>query len=89
MVVGSGDGQGWLKRHVGPACQRTTATRDTPMSLLGSNDSVPVAAVIALIAIHGCDPPGAFARLRDESQRRNTKLRDVARALLVEMQTKS
>ena len=43
----------------------------------------------ALIAIHGCDPPGAFARLRGESQRRNTKLRDVARALLVEMQTKS
>jgi GAF domain-containing protein len=43
----------------------------------------------ALIAIHGCDPSGAFARLIGESQRRNTKLRDVARALLAEMQTKS
>jgi GAF domain-containing protein len=43
----------------------------------------------ALIAIHGCDPSGAFARLRDESQRRNTKLRDIARAMLVRMQTKS
>jgi GAF domain-containing protein len=42
-----------------------------------------------LIAIHGCDPSGAFARLKDESQRRNTKLRDVARAMLVRMQTKS
>jgi AmiR/NasT family two-component response regulator len=39
--------------------------------------------------MHGCDPPGAFARLRVESQRRNTKLRDVARAMLVEMQTKT
>jgi hypothetical protein len=43
----------------------------------------------ALIAIHGCDPPGAFARLKDESQRRNTKLRDVAREMLVQMQRKS
>ena len=43
----------------------------------------------ALIAIHGCDPPGAFARLRDESQRRITKLRDVARDMLAQMQTKS
>jgi GAF domain-containing protein len=43
----------------------------------------------ALIAIHGCDPSGAFARLKDESQRRNTKLRDVARDMLVRMQTKS
>jgi GAF domain-containing protein len=43
----------------------------------------------ALIAIHGCDPPGAFAKLKDESQRRNTKLRDVAREMLARMQTKS
>ncbi len=43
----------------------------------------------ALIAIHGCDPPGAFARLKHESQRRNTKLRVVARELLVQMQTQS
>jgi GAF domain-containing protein len=43
----------------------------------------------ALIAIHGCDPPGAFARLRSESQRRNVKLRDVARELLNRMQMKS
>jgi GAF domain-containing protein len=40
----------------------------------------------ALIALHGCDPPEAFARLKDESQRRNTKLRDVARELLKQMQ---
>ena len=33
----------------------------------------------ALIALHGCDPDGAFARLTDESQRRNIKLRDVVR----------
>jgi hypothetical protein len=43
----------------------------------------------ALVAIHGCDPPGAFARLKDESQRRNAKLRDVARELLSKVQTKS
>ena len=43
----------------------------------------------ALIAIHGCDPSGAFARLRDESQRRNTKLREVARDLLARMQSGS
>jgi AmiR/NasT family two-component response regulator len=43
----------------------------------------------ALIAIHGCDPPGAFAKLKDESQRRNTKLRDVAREMLIYMQAKS
>ncbi len=43
----------------------------------------------ALIAVHGCDPPGAFDRLKDESQRRNIKLRDAARELLNRMQTKS
>jgi GAF domain-containing protein len=43
----------------------------------------------ALIAMHGCDPPGAFARLKDESQRRNAKLRDVAREMLANMQAKS
>ena len=32
----------------------------------------------ALIALHGCDPGEAFARLVDESQRRNIKVRDVA-----------
>jgi len=32
----------------------------------------------ALIALHGCDPGEAFARLVDESQSRNIKLRDVA-----------
>jgi GAF domain-containing protein len=40
----------------------------------------------ALIAIHGCDPAGAFDRLVDESKRRNIKLRDVARELLNRMQ---
>jgi GAF domain-containing protein len=42
----------------------------------------------ALIAMHGCDPAGAFARLRDESQRRNIKLRHIAREMLDQMQTK-
>jgi GAF domain-containing protein len=36
----------------------------------------------ALMALHGCDPDKAFDRLRDDSQRRNMKLRDVARELL-------
>jgi GAF domain-containing protein len=43
----------------------------------------------ALIAQHGCDPGEAFARLKDESQRRNIKLRDVAREMLNRMQTKA
>ena len=43
----------------------------------------------ALIAIHGCDPSGAFDRLRRESQRRNTKLRVVASEMLVQMQEQS
>ena len=43
----------------------------------------------ALMAMYGCDPPGAFARLKDESQRRNTKLREVAREMLAQMQSKS
>ena len=43
----------------------------------------------ALIALHGCGPDEAFARLVDESQRRNIKLRDVVRELLDWMQTKS
>jgi GAF domain-containing protein len=42
-----------------------------------------------LIALHGCDPPGAFAILAGESQRRNSKLRDVAREMLERMQAKS
>jgi len=43
----------------------------------------------ALIALHGCEPDEAFARLVDESQRRNIKLRDVALELLDRMQTTS
>jgi GAF domain-containing protein len=43
----------------------------------------------ALIAIHGCDPGEAFDRLKDASQRRNIKLRDVARELLNRMETTS
>jgi GAF domain-containing protein len=41
----------------------------------------------ALIALHGCDSGEAFAKLKIESQRRNIKLRDVARELLNRMQT--
>jgi GAF domain-containing protein len=40
----------------------------------------------ALIAVHACDPNEAFARLVDESQRRNVKLRDVAVELLADLQ---
>ncbi len=40
----------------------------------------------ALIAMHGCDPAGAFAILVDESQRRNIKVRDVAAELLNRLQ---
>ena len=43
----------------------------------------------ALIALHGCDPEEAFAKLKDESQRRNIKLRDVVREMLNRMQTTS
>jgi hypothetical protein len=32
----------------------------------------------ALIALHGCDPQAAFDELKNDSQRRNIKLRDVA-----------
>ena len=39
----------------------------------------------ALIALHGCDPGEAFARLVDESQRRNIKLRDIALEILQRM----
>ena len=43
----------------------------------------------ALMALHGCSPEEAFDKLADESQRRNIKLRDVAREMLDRMQTKS
>jgi hypothetical protein len=43
----------------------------------------------ALMALHGCDARVAFAKLEDESQRRNIKLRDVARERLNRMQTKT
>jgi hypothetical protein len=39
----------------------------------------------ALIALHGCDPDEAFARLVDESQKRNIKVRDVAVELLTRL----
>lgn len=41
----------------------------------------------ALIAVHGCEPDEAFARLVDESQRRNVKVRDVALELLDRLKT--
>ena len=40
----------------------------------------------ALIALHGCDPSEAFARLVDESQRRNIKVRDLAVDMLNRLQ---
>jgi AmiR/NasT family two-component response regulator len=39
----------------------------------------------ALIALHGCDPQEAFAKLAKESQRRNVKLRDIALDLLARL----
>jgi GAF domain-containing protein len=42
----------------------------------------------ALIALLGCGPDEAFAKLVDESQRRNIKVRDVVREMLNRMQTK-
>jgi hypothetical protein len=39
----------------------------------------------ALIALHGCEPGEAFAKLVDESQRRNIKVRDVALEMLERM----
>ena len=39
----------------------------------------------ALMAVHGCDPGEAFARLVEESQRRNVKVRDVAVELLARL----
>ena len=41
----------------------------------------------ALIAVHGCEPDEAFARLVDESQKRNIKVRDVALELLDRLKT--
>jgi GAF domain-containing protein len=43
----------------------------------------------ALIALHGCGPGEAFARLVDESQKRNIKVREVALELLDRMKTTS
>ena len=43
----------------------------------------------ALIALHGCEPGEAFAKLVDDSQRRNIKLRDVALELLDRMKSPS
>ena len=41
----------------------------------------------ALISLHGCEPGEAFARLVNESQRRNIKVRDVAVEMLDRMKT--
>ncbi|MET0896599.1 MAG: GAF and ANTAR domain-containing protein [Mycobacterium sp.] len=43
----------------------------------------------ALIAVHGCDPQEAFAKLVSESQRRNIKVRDVAVELLARLRESS
>jgi hypothetical protein len=39
----------------------------------------------ALIALHGCEPDEAFAKLVDESQRRNIKVRDLALEMLARL----
>jgi AmiR/NasT family two-component response regulator len=43
----------------------------------------------ALIARHGCNPDEAFARLVDQSQRRNAKLHVIAQELLASLQSTS
>jgi len=43
----------------------------------------------ALIALYGCSPDEAFAKLVGESQRLNVKLRDVVRDILTRMQIKA
>jgi GAF domain-containing protein len=43
----------------------------------------------ALIAQHGCNPDEAFAKLADQSQRRNIKLHVIAQELLASLQTTS
>ena len=43
----------------------------------------------ALIAQHGCSPDEAFARLVNESQRRNVRLRVIAQELLASLQPSS
>jgi GAF domain-containing protein len=43
----------------------------------------------ALIAQHGCNPDEAFARLVDESQRRNVRLHVIAQELLASLQPAS
>lgn len=43
----------------------------------------------ALIAVHGCQPDEAFARLVGESQKRNIKVRDVALELLDRLKVSS
>jgi AmiR/NasT family two-component response regulator len=43
----------------------------------------------ALIAQHGCNPDEAFARLVDESQRRNVRLQVIAHELLASLQSAS
>ncbi len=40
-----------------------------------------------LIALHGCDPGEAFAKLVDESQRRNIKVHDIALEMLARLKT--
>jgi hypothetical protein len=43
----------------------------------------------ALIAQHGCNPDQAFARLVEQSQRRNVRLHVIAHELLASLQTTS
>jgi AmiR/NasT family two-component response regulator len=43
----------------------------------------------AIMAQHGCNPDEAFARLVDQSQRRNVRLHVIAQELLASFQTAS
>ena len=71
--------------------RRWQHSRETVMQLEGaliSRSDIDMAKG-ALIAQHGCNPDEAFARLVDQSQRRNVRLHVIAQELLASLQTAS
>jgi GAF domain-containing protein len=71
--------------------RRWQHSRETVMQLEGaliSRSDIDMAKG-ALIAQHGCNPDEAFARLVDQSQRRNVRLHVIVHELLASLQTAS
>jgi GAF domain-containing protein len=71
--------------------RRWQHSRETVMQLEGaliSRSDIDMAKGV-LIAQHGCNPDEAFARLVDQSQRRNVRLHVIAAELLASLQTPS